>query len=137
MERVLVGWTVGGRDLVINGGDRVCAKLHSLDATIALDIVEIGLRYLFWKIRRFLEVHIAHMIQGKRLIEIPDGGRLMRWHEGCSSEPKEVASSASNREDQGAKFHTCFVNSQWKNRWSVVSLTPHLTQVVLVKTRRF
>ncbi|KAL0659541.1 hypothetical protein Bca4012_080126 [Brassica carinata] len=58
----------------------------------------------------------------------------MRCQDDCSFEPKEIALSASNSENQGVCFQTCLAKSQWKNRWSVVSWDPHLTQMVFDNT---
>ncbi|KAF3592503.1 hypothetical protein DY000_02027628 [Brassica cretica] len=91
----------GFRDLVSGDVGWLCAIAHSLADMIALDIVEDGVKALFSKIRKFLEVQITHAIHGKRLMVTPSCGRLIRWREDWSSEPKEITPSGSSREDHG------------------------------------
>ncbi|KAL0701991.1 hypothetical protein Bca4012_058113 [Brassica carinata] len=67
--------------LGLGGGEVVHAIVHSLNDAIALDMVLVGARDLFSKSKRFLAVHIVHAIQGKRLVAIPTGGKLMRWRD--------------------------------------------------------
>lgn len=73
----MTDWAVGSRDLVSGGGASVCASDHSLAATISLDIVEVGVKDMFSKIRRFLKVYIAHTIHMNILKDIPKGGSLI------------------------------------------------------------
>lgn len=120
----------GGSSAV--GGGSPCAIDHSLAAVIALVIMAGGGVVLLSKIKRFLAVQIAQTIQGKRLIETPTGGRLTRWRDICSSTPKEEIISESRVDVQGARAHTCLAKSQWKNMWVVVSIDPHLMQLVLM-----
>lgn len=99
-------------DLGLGVGELICANVHSLADAMSLVIVSVGESVMFSKIRLFLEVHIVHAIQGKRLVATPIGGRLMRSRDVWSSCPKDVSAVIVRGEVQGERFHTCLAKSQ-------------------------
>lgn len=82
------------------------ALSHSLAARRALHKISWEVMVLFSKMRRFLAIHRFQQIQGRRLVVIPNGGRLTHLSEACSRTFMEVSSVMLIVKGQISLFHT-------------------------------
>lgn len=116
-----------------------CANCHSRAAIIALSTVSCAKLILFSKIGRLREFQICQHIQGNSghqhiqgnsgPLPIPVGGKQVIIFPAISPEAKSEIVDRSTASLNGLSSQTLLAKAQWKKRWEVVSLSPHLQYV--------
>lgn len=106
---------------------------HSFWTKIALVAVSMGVRYLFSKMARFLDVQITHQNHGNAFPEMTKGGRFLHLIASWIILMKIEVSFVSTMFCHGPSFHTSFAKLQvlhtlsnlcWRELLLFVGLSP-------------
>ena len=93
-----------------------------------------GVRYLFSKIAKFLDVQITQQNHGNTLLEMSKHGRFFHPFASWIILMKVEFSFVSTVFCHGPNFQTSCANLHWKRMWAIDSDSPHLKQFVLTRT---